>query len=60
MAQLPEPSPEARAHCAAVKAEIAARIAADSGWWSFHAYQDFVLHAPGLGYYSAGACNTKS
>lgn len=55
MAQLPEPSPEARAHCAAVKAEIAARIAADGGWWSFHAYQDFVLHAPGLGYYSAGA-----
>ena len=34
---------------------IAAEIAAAGGWISFARYMELALHAPGLGYYSAGA-----
>ncbi len=34
---------------------IASEIAAGDGWISFARYMELALHAPGLGYYSAGA-----
>jgi SAM-dependent MidA family methyltransferase len=34
---------------------IAGEIAAGEGWISFARYMELALHAPGLGYYSAGA-----
>lgn len=55
MADLPQPAPEAQAHSAQLSTQIVAGLAAAGGWWSFARYHDFVLHAPGLGYYSAGA-----
>lgn len=42
-------------HAQRVREALRARIAAAGGWLSFDAYMDFVLYAPGLGYYSAGA-----
>jgi SAM-dependent MidA family methyltransferase len=46
---------EASEHAARLAADIAARIAADGGWWSFARYMQAALYTPGLGYYSAGA-----
>ncbi len=43
-------------HGAAVRAAIDAAIAAAGGWLSFERYMELALYAPGLGYYSAGAC----
>jgi SAM-dependent MidA family methyltransferase len=43
------------AHSAQLRALIAGEIAASGGWISFARFMDLALHAPGLGYYSAGA-----
>lgn len=53
-ADLPEPSPDARAASAALMRIIAAEIKA-SGWMSFARYMELALYAPGLGYYSGGS-----
>lgn len=42
-------------HAARLREALRARIAAAGGWLPFDEYMDFVLYAPGLGYYSAGA-----
>jgi SAM-dependent MidA family methyltransferase len=52
---LPVPDDEARAHGERVAGALRAAIAAAGGWISFEAYMRFVLYAPGLGYYVAGA-----
>ena len=52
---LPPPSSDARAHSAALCAQITADIATAGGWLSFAAFMDRALYAPGLGYYAAGA-----
>ncbi len=51
----PEPSAAARAHGERVAARIRAEIAATGGALDFARYMELALHAPGLGYYSAGA-----
>lgn len=51
----PEPSADALAHSERLSIEVRAAIAANNGWISFADYMNTVLHAPGLGYYSAGA-----
>src|SRR3546814_12252635 len=51
---LPLPEPHALAHSASLAQHIRAEIAA-SGTIPFSRYMEFVLYAPGLGYYSAGA-----
>jgi len=53
--RLPEPDPDARAHSARVASAVHAEIAAGGGYIPFSRYMDLVLHAPGLGYYAAGA-----
>jgi len=52
---LPEPDADARAHSEAVTAAIRAAMAAAGGCIPFARYMDLALHAPGLGYYAAGA-----
>jgi SAM-dependent MidA family methyltransferase len=52
--ELPEPSPEERAHSDRVAALIRAEIAAAGGALDFSRYMELALYAPGLGYYSAG------
>lgn len=54
MPTLPEPSPEALVHSRQVTAHIRDQIAAAGGWIDFARYMELALHAPGLGYYSAG------
>jgi SAM-dependent MidA family methyltransferase len=54
-AELPKPSPEARAHGARVAAHIVREIERAGGWISFADYMGEALYAPGLGYYAAGA-----
>ena len=54
-ATLPEPDAAARSHSAAVADALARRIAETGGWIPLEAYLRFVLYAPGLGYYVAGA-----
>lgn len=56
MSRLPEPSPEALQHSEKLAALIREEIAHGGGWISFARYMELALHAPGLGYYSAGAC----
>ncbi len=55
MADLPPPSTDALAHCERVVARVHDAIATGGGWIPFRQYMDLVLHAPGLGYYAAGA-----
>jgi len=55
MSQLPTPSPDALEHSALLHAEIIRAINENGGWLSFARYMEFVLYAPGLGYYTAGA-----
>ena len=55
LSHLPAPSAEALAHGQRLVSLIAAEIAAAGGWISFARYMELALHAPGLGYYSAGA-----
>ena len=45
---LPEPSPEARAHSTRVAAHIRSEIEAAGGWLSFARYMELALYAPGL------------
>jgi len=52
---LPDPDADARAHSAAVLADVRAAIAAAGGFVPFDQYMQRVLYAPGLGYYVAGA-----
>jgi SAM-dependent MidA family methyltransferase len=54
-ADLPEPSPDARAASEALTRIITAEIAACGGWMSFARYMELALYAPGLGYYSGGS-----
>jgi SAM-dependent MidA family methyltransferase len=42
-------------HSDRVRRALAQEISRRGGWMSFESYMDFVLYAPGLGYYSAGA-----
>jgi SAM-dependent MidA family methyltransferase len=55
VSDLPLPTPEARAHSARVTARIRDEIVRAGGWIDFARYMDLALHAPGLGYYAAGA-----
>src|SRR6185503_1114041 len=55
LAHLPPPSREALAHSERLTGEIAGEIAAGGGWLRFERFMELALHAPGLGYYSAGA-----
>ena len=54
-AELPEPSPDARAASDALTQLIAAEIVVCGGWMSFARYMELALYAPGLGYYSGGS-----
>jgi SAM-dependent MidA family methyltransferase len=54
-AQLPSPSPEAKAHSERVIAHLAGEIESAGGWISFAEYMGEALYAPGLGYYAAGS-----
>ena len=55
MTDLPEPDAAARAHSERVVMTIRAAIDDADGHLPFSRYMDLVLHAPGLGYYAAGA-----
>jgi SAM-dependent MidA family methyltransferase len=55
VSHLPAPSADAVAHSRRLGTLIAEEIAAAGGWISFARYMELALHAPGLGYYSAGA-----
>jgi SAM-dependent MidA family methyltransferase len=55
VSDLPLPAADARAHSARVTARIRDEIVAAGGWIDFARYMDLALHAPGLGYYAAGA-----
>jgi SAM-dependent MidA family methyltransferase len=52
--ELPEPSPDQRAHSERLAALIRDEIAAAGGAIDFARYMELALYAPGLGYYSAG------
>ncbi len=52
---LPEPDADARAHGERVTAHIRDAIAVAGGAIPFARYMELALHAPGLGYYSAGS-----
>src|SRR3954469_22457749 len=52
---LPPPSSAAIAHSAKLHALITREITAGGGWLSFARFMELALHAPGLGYYSAGS-----
>jgi SAM-dependent MidA family methyltransferase len=52
---LPPLTPEEERHSRAVRALIAAELAARGGWLSFERFMELALYAPGLGYYSAGS-----
>lgn len=54
LSQLPQPAPDALAHSARLRDLITGEIAAGGGWISFARFMELALHAPGLGYYSAG------
>lgn len=54
-ATLPAPDRDARAHGERVVAALRAAIAAAGGFLPFARWMDIALHAPGLGYYAAGA-----
>ena len=53
--ELPEPSPDERAHSERLAALIRSEIEAADGALDFARYMELALYAPGLGYYSAGA-----
>src|SRR5215469_18462157 len=52
---LPEPSPDERAHSDYLAALIRNEIRDNGGAIDFARYMELALYAPGLGYYSAGA-----
>jgi SAM-dependent MidA family methyltransferase len=53
-AGLPRPDDAALAHSEKVGAHIAEHIGRAGGWIPFSTFMRLALHAPGLGYYSAG------
>ncbi|MDX1823570.1 MAG: class I SAM-dependent methyltransferase [Thiohalomonadales bacterium] len=53
--ELPEPDAEARAHSQRLTELIRQRIREADGAIPFHEFMQLALHAPGLGYYSAGS-----
>ncbi|MDB5810286.1 MAG: hypothetical protein JWN94_2408 [Betaproteobacteria bacterium] len=53
--KLAPPSATALAHSALLREVIAREITAAEGWISFARFMELALHAPGLGYYSAGS-----
>lgn len=53
--ELPVPDAAALDTSAALSARIREDIAGAGGWIGFDRYMDLALHAPGLGYYAAGA-----
>ncbi len=55
LSHLPAPSADTVAHSRRLSTLIAEEIKAAGGWVSFARYMELALHAPGLGYYSAGA-----
>src|SRR5580658_5824623 len=55
VSMLPSLSDDMAEHCARVMAGGRTRIEAGNGWVAFDDYLQWVLYAPGLGYYSAGA-----
>jgi len=52
---LPPPAPDAAAHSHELAERIANIIAEEGGWIPFSRFMELALHAPGFGYYSAGA-----
>jgi SAM-dependent MidA family methyltransferase len=52
---LPALTPEQAEHSARVAEAVRAGIEAQGGWLPFDDYLRLVLHAPGIGYYSAGS-----
>ncbi|HKK07225.1 MAG TPA: SAM-dependent methyltransferase [Gammaproteobacteria bacterium] len=52
---LPAPDAEAAAHSQRLRAAISDAIAAAGGAITFQRFMELALHAPGLGYYSAGS-----
>jgi len=52
--ELPQPSPEERAHSERLAALIREEISRAGGALDFARYMELALYAPGLGYYSAG------
>src|SRR5438046_10321532 len=55
LAHLDAPSADALAHSERLRELIRDEIAAHQGWITFARYMQLALHAPGLGYYAAGA-----
>ncbi len=55
VADLPEPDSAARTHSLQLVAVIKDHITQHGGAISFHDFMQLALHAPGLGYYSAGS-----
>lgn len=60
LGKLPSPSPDAEAHSVLVAQRIVAEIKLAQGAIPFVRYMDLALHAPGLGYYSAGLAKIGS
>ncbi len=52
---LPLLSPDEQQHSAAVAGALREAITGAGGWLSFERFMEWVLYAPGLGYYSAGS-----
>ena len=55
LAELPEPDSAAQAHSQQLITLIKERITQQGGAITFHDFMQLALHAPGLGYYSAGS-----
>ena len=55
VAELPEPDSVAQAHSLQLIEVIKERMTQQGGALSFHDFMQLALHAPGLGYYSAGS-----
>jgi SAM-dependent MidA family methyltransferase len=53
--ELPDPAPAARAHSMQLAEVIRQHISHKGGAIAFHEFMQLALHAPGLGYYSAGS-----
>jgi SAM-dependent MidA family methyltransferase len=53
--ELPAPDPAAQAHSLQLAEVIRQRISQKGGAIAFHEFMQLALHAPGLGYYSAGS-----
>ncbi len=55
LSRLPAPDASAAAHSERLRRLIAEEIVGAGGWLSFARFMELALHAPGLGYYSAGS-----